>query len=257
MHISLAAEKLFSVFGLPITNAIITTWIVGLALITLGFILRRNLKPIPGKLQCFVEFVYGYFVDTAGSVIGRKDVARDLLPYVMTLFLFIVCSNWSELLPGNNTFGILHTVASESGHGTETELVSFLRPPSTDLNMVSFLALMSVGYVQYLGMKYVGVKKYLHTFFNFSNPINFFIGILEFFSELTRTVSYTFRLFGNIFAGEVLVGVIYYVMMTLVPFIPILPLPFYFLELFIGLIQGFVFCFLTIVLTSVAVNSHH
>jgi len=257
MHISLAAEKLFSIFGVPISNAILTTWIIGLFLIAIAFLIRGQLKPIPGKLQGFFELVYDYFIDTVNSVIGRRDVSQNLLPYIMTLFLFIVLSNWSGLLPGTGTFGLMHQVATEGGHGTKLTLISFLRPPSTDLNLVAFLAFMSVGYVQYLGIKYVGAKKYLHTFFNFSSPVAFFIGILEFFSEITRTVSYTFRLFGNIFAGKVLVGVIFFVMMSLVPFIPILPLPFYFLEMFIGLIQAFVFCFLTIVLTSVAVNSHH
>lgn len=251
MHISLAPELLFHLFGQPITNAILTTWLVMLGLLIITFFLRRSLSEIPGKFQSVFEMIYLYFLESAEKIIGRKDVAKDIFPFAITLFLFITLSNWSELLPGNTIFGLVHI--NEEGHHAVTP---FLRPPSTDLNLVAVMALMSVGYVQYLGLKYNGTKNYLSKFFDFSGPIPFFVGILELFSELTRTVSFTFRLFGNIFAGEVLVTVIFYLTITLVPFFPILPLPFYFLELFVGAIQAFVFSFLVIVLAAVAVAGH-
>lgn len=222
-----------------------------LALLILGFITRKQLAKIPNKLQSTLEMIYEYFRTSAEDVIGRKDVAKDIMPFVMTLFFLIVLSNWSELIPGAGSIGLSH-INPEGKHA----LVSFLRPPSTDLNLVSVMAVSAVIYVQYVGVKYLGFKTYTSKFFNFKSPIDFFVGILELFSEIMRTVSFTFRLFGNIFAGEVLVAVIFFLTMTLVPFLPILPLPFYMLEMFVGVIQAFVFCFLVIVLSSVAVTGH-
>ncbi len=252
MHVSLAAEKLFSFFGLPVSNAILTTWLVMAVLIVLAIVLRKKLSTVPGRLQGSLEMIYAYFLDTADNVIGNPRVVREMMPFVMTLFFFILLSNWTGVLPGNATVGLTHA-ATEGEH----HIVSFLRPPSTDLNIVLVMAVLAVGYVQYLGMKYVGAKKYISKFFNFSGPIQFFIGILEFISELTRTLSYSFRLFGNIFAGKVLVTVIFFLTIGFVPFIPILPIPFFMLEMFVGAIQAFVFCFLVIVLTSVAVSDSH
>ncbi len=255
MHVSLAAEKLFSFFGIPVNNAIFTTWIVMAVLIVMAVMVRRKLSTIPGRFQATLEMVYGYFLDTADNVVGNPKVVREMMPFVMTLFLFILLSNWTGVLPGNSTVGISHAAAASAEE--KHHIISFLRPPSTDLNMVLVMAMLAVGYVQYLGMKYVGVKKYLGKFFNFSGPIQFFIGILEFISELTRTLSYTFRLFGNIFAGKVLVTVMFFLTISFVPFVPILPVPFFMLEMFVGAIQAFVFCFLVIVLTSVAVSDSH
>ena len=220
-------------------------------LIGVAAALNKQLKPVPSRFQGFIETVYQYFWTMALEVTGRRDVAKDIMPFVMTLFLFICLSNWSGLLPGNASIGLSHTNA-EGAHS----LISFLRPPSTDLNLVAGLAIMAVAYVQYIGVKYQGLKNYLSKFFNFKGPVDFFVGILELLSEIMRTISFTFRLFGNIFAGKVLVTVIFFLTMSLVPFFPILPVPFYIMELFVGLIQAFVFCFLVIVLCGVAVTGH-
>jgi F-type H+-transporting ATPase subunit a len=249
MHISLAAEHLYF-FGLHITNAILTTWFISLVIILGAILLRRQLSMVPGKFQSTVEMVYSYFLDSATSIIGRRDIAVQIFPFVGTLFFFITLSNWSGLLPGNHSFGVLHEYKGK------TELISFLRPPSTDLNLVIAMALCAVGYVQYIGIKVLGAKSYLGKFFNFSSPIMFFVGILELIAEFTRIISYSFRLFGNIFAGKVLVTVIFFLTLSLVQYFPFLPLPFYMLEMFVGAIQAFVFCFLVIVLTAVAVTAH-
>ncbi|CAN5183555.1 F0F1 ATP synthase subunit A [soil metagenome] len=251
MHISLAAEHL-ALFGLHITNSIFTTWIVSLVLIIGAIMLRKKLSQVPGKFQSTVEMIYLYFLDSATSIIGRRDIAMQIFPFVATLFFFITLSNWSGLLPGNHSFGLIHGV-DESGH---PEIISFLRPPSTDLNLVAVMALFAVGYVQYIGIKFLGAKNYIGKFFNFSSPILFFVGILELVAEFTRIISYSFRLFGNIFAGKVLVTVIFFLTLSLAQYIPFIPLPFYMLEMFVGAIQAFVFCFLVIVLTAVAVTSH-
>jgi len=247
MNISLAAEKIFTLFGQPITNSIFTAWIVMAILIIAAIVLRQVLTKIPGKFQNTIELVYLYFIDNTETIIGRRDVAKEVFPYIMTLFLFITVSNWTEVLPtGNGSFGI----ANAAG------IISFIRPPSTDLNMVAGMAIISVFFVQYLGLKYGGGLQYLKKFFNFSSGVGLFVGILELISEFSRIISFTFRLFGNIFAGEVLVTVIFYLTIHLIPFFPILPLPFYLLELFVGVIQAFVFSFLVIVLTSVAIMGH-
>lgn len=250
MHVSLAPEYLFSLFGLKISNTILTAWLVMVILVVVAIFIRTTLKQVPGKFQSVIELVYLYFLDSSEKVLGRRDVAKEIFPYVMTLFLFILVCNWTELLPGNHTFG-LNVLDSHGEH----ELVSFLRPPSTDLNLVMAMALVSVGYVQYIGLKFGGTG-YLKKFFNFSSPVMFFVGLLELFSEIARVVSFTFRLFGNIFAGMVLLGVMFYLTLELLPFFPILPLPFYILEILVGAIQAFVFSFLVIVLSSVAVAGH-
>lgn len=255
MHISLAAEYLFSLFGkLPVNNAILTTWLVMAVLLLLGLVLRRSLSAVPGRLQALFETIYDYFMETAANVIGRRDVAQAIFPFVITLFLFITLSNWTGLLPGNSSIGLVEQAHAAAAEG-KVSLVSFLRPPTTDLNMVAAMALLAVGYVQYIGLRFKG-GGYLKKFFDFSSPIMFFVGILELFSELTRTVSFTFRLFGNIFAGKVLVTVIFFLTLTLLPIFPILPIPFYILEMFVGVIQAFVFSFLVIVLSAVAVSGH-
>lgn len=246
LHISLAPDHLFNAFGVHVSNTMATAWFVSLVLIIGAFLLRRKLTKVPGKVQSVIEMIYDYFMDSAVSIIGRRDIAQAIFPFIMTLFFFIVVSNWVGLLPSNHAFGLMH-----DGH-----LTSFLRQPTTDLNMVLALALMAVGYVQYIGLRFLGFKGYLGKFFDFSSPIAFFVGILELISEFTRIISYTFRLFGNIFAGMVLVSVIFYLNLSLVQFFPFIPLPFYILELFVGVVQAFVFCFLVIVLSALAASGH-
>ena len=248
MHISLAPDFLFNLFGLKVTNTLLSTWIVMIIVILLAIALRTVLTQIPGKFQSVFEMIYEYFLDSATSIIGRRDIAIAIFPFVITLFLFIVTANWIGLVPGNHSFGVLPA--------GESEITSFLRQPTTDLNLVVALAILAVGYVRYVGIRFLGVKGYLGKFFNFSSPVNFFVGILELLSEFTRIVSYSFRLFGNIFAGKVLVAVIFFLTISLAKYIPFIPLPFYGLELFVGAIQGFVFCFLVIVLSAVAVSGH-
>jgi len=244
--ISIAAEPVFHLGTLTVTNSMLTAAILTVSLVILALFIRRALKPVPGTGQNIFELIYTGFIDISEKVTGNRAVARDLFPFIITAFLFIVLSNWSGLLPIMGSIGI---------HEGD-KLVPLFRAPTSDLNTVIALALCSVAYVQYLGVKHRGAKNYLHTFFNFSSPIYFFVGILELIAEFTRIISYSFRLFGNVFAGEVLISVILYLTMTLAPFLPILPLPFYFLEIFVGVIQGLVFSFLTIVFAGIATADH-
>ncbi len=242
MNISLAAEPIFSISGLTITNSAFTAVLVSFALIIIAAVLRVGLLTIPKRAQTLAEMIYDGLLGITKNVIGREDVAQELFPFIITAFFFIVISNWSGLIPGFSS--ILHG---------ETPV---FRAPTSDLNTVIALALCSVAYVQYLGFKYRGIKGYLSTFFNFSGPIYFAVGIIELISEIMRPISYSFRLFGNVFAGEVLLAVIIFLNSTFLPFTPIIPLPFYALELFVGVIQALVFCFLTIVFASIAISDH-
>jgi F-type H+-transporting ATPase subunit a len=175
------------------------------------------------------------------SVLGSRRHAEKYLPLVATIFLFILFSNWLGLLPGVGSF-IIH---EDGGR------VPLLRSPASDLNFTLALAITAVLAVNVLGVAALGAAKHGKKFFNFSNPIAFFVGILELISEFARMISFSFRLFGNVFAGEVLLVI----MAFLVPYL--IPLPFLFLELFVGFIQAFIFAMLTLVFTAAAVAEGH
>jgi F-type H+-transporting ATPase subunit a len=159
---------------------------------------------------------------------------------VFTIFLFVLFSNWLGLLPGVSSITL--------GHGTDA--VPLLRSPGSDLNFTLALALIAVTMVNVFGLAAMGIRERLSVFFNFQSPIKFFVGILELVSEFARIISFTFRLFGNVFAGEVLLAI----MAFLVPYL--VPLPFMFLEIFVGFIQAFIFGMLTLVFVALAVTPH-
>lgn len=242
MEVSLAAEKLFSLFGIEISNSLLTSWLVIIFLLLTGFFIGRKLTRVPGRIQTTIEFVYETLLTMCETVIGRKDIARSIFPFVMTLFFFILFSNYTGLLPG---FGSI-----------KFHEVPLLRAPTSDLSTVLALSLITVFYIQYLGIRHLGGREYGGKFFNLRSPIDTMVGFQELISEISRIVSFSFRLFGNVFAGEVMIAVVTYLTMTYLPYVAILPLPFYLLELFVGFIQAFVFCFLTIIFTALAVTGH-
>jgi F-type H+-transporting ATPase subunit a len=250
MDISLPAEVIFHLGPIAVTNSLFSTWLLILILLVGSFFFRRTFRRLPGRLQSAIELIYSWLYDSAKTMIGRDEVTKAVFPYLITLFLFILFSNWLGLLPGMGSIGI-----HELKDGKDV-LVPIFRAPTSDMNTVAALAVLTVAYIQYLGFKYAGVKVYLGKFFNIHDPIMAYVGFLELLSEFTRILSFTFRLFGNVFSGEVLIAVIFYLTMNLVPFIPIIPLPFFMLEMFVGGIQAFVFVFLTMVFTALAVAGH-
>jgi F-type H+-transporting ATPase subunit a len=249
-EISLAAEPIHHIGAFTVTNSMLTAVIISVVFIVLALVLRMRLSTIPSSGQSILEMVYDGVISITERVTGNRHVAKDLFPFVVTAFFFIVFSNWSGIMPG------VGSILIEGYHHGKPALVPLFRAPTADLNTVIALALCSVIYVQYLAMKYRGVRDYFSTFFNFNSPIYFFVGIIEFVSEWTRVISYSFRLFGNVFAGEVLIATIVLLTATLAPILPFLPLPFYFLEIFVGLVQALVFCFLTIVFAGIATAAH-
>ena len=240
MEISLAAEK---IPGLPITNAFLTGIVASLAIIAIIGWLTRSIRRVPRKRQNFAEWMVEGFLGLVENITGNRQKALKLLPLGLTFLIFILVNNWLGLLPGVGSIGFREVIADK-----ET-FVPLFRSSNADLNTTLALALVSVAAIQYFGVGELGFK-YFKKFLNFSNPIYFGIGILEAISEAAKVISFSFRLFGNIFAGEVLIAVI----TGLVPFIA--PLPFYGLEIFVGLIQALVFTILSLVFFHVAMEQH-
>lgn len=243
IHISITAEKLFTLGGtLPVTNSLLTSWIVMASLLAFSLVATRKLSVIPGSVQSVAEIVVDSVYTLFYSVLHEKT--QVFFPFLGTLFLFIISMNWVGLLPGVGTIGLR---GQEAGHETFTPL---FRAGTADLNMTLALAFLAVIIIQYSGLRSLGAT-YLKRFINFKNPIYFFVGILELIGEFSRVISFAFRLFGNIFAGEVLLTVIAFLMPLLVP------LPFMGLELFVGFIQALVFSMLTAVFLSQASAASH
>lgn len=243
LHISINAEPVFHVLGVPVTNSLATSTVITAILLflvysaTRKFIFKGKFTRVQMFFEMMIEGLYGIVESIAGSK------AKVFFPLVMSFFIFIVPSNWSGLLPGAGSVGFDGTI-----HGKEV-FIPILRAPTADLNTTIALALIAMFFVQYYGFKYLGFG-YLKKFFNFSNPINAFVGILELISDVSKILSFAFRLFGNVFAGEVLIAV----MAFLVPIGA--PIPFYALELFVGLIQGLVFLMLSTVFMNMATLGH-
>jgi len=240
MTISFAAEK---IAGLPITNAVLTGIIGSIITLALALWLTTTIKMEPGKKQNFAEWAFEGILNLTIGITGSREKALKILPLGATFFLFIIINNWLGLVPGVGSIGVKEVV-----DGKEV-LVPFLRSSNADLNTTLALALISVGATQYFGLKHLRLG-YFKKFINFSSAINFFMGILEIISEFAKIISFSFRLFGNVFAGEVLLAVI----IGLVPYIA--PLPFYGLEIFVGFVQALVFAMLSLVFFHVATQSH-
>lgn len=241
---ALAPDVLIQIGPLPITNTIFNTFLVDTVIIGSVLTLKKNLKQIPGLFQNFFEIIVDSFYKLTESVAGKNT--PTIFPYFITFFLFILIANWSGLLPGAESIGFFH----ETEKGGEHELVSLNRNLTSDLNATLALALISLAATHILSIKKLGVKEYLSRFFSI-NPILLFVGILEIISEFTKIISLSFRLFGNIFAGEVVLGTI----SSLFAFV--VPLPFLALEVIVGLVQALVFSMLTMAFMSVLMTPHH
>ena len=237
-HISLAAEKVGSIVGFPITNSLITTWIVMGILIFWAFIVSQKITTVPNYIQLITEMVIEGLHNLFTDVVGEPNVNK-FFSLLASIFLFVIFGNWIGLLPGVGTIGFHQ----------QTKFIPLFRGVTADLNTTFALALIAVVAVQYYGVKTLKAS-YFKKFLNLTNPIMFFVGILEIISEISRIISFAFRLFGNIFAGEVLLTVISF----LIPFLA--PIPFLGLEIFVGFIQALVFSMLTAVFINMAVSSH-
>jgi F-type H+-transporting ATPase subunit a len=246
MNISIAAESIFHIGTFPVTNTLLMTLILSLIIIIASYILKSRIRLVPRGFQNLVETVFEALLNLIDSVTQDRKQSKKFFPIVVTIFIFVILTNWIEVIPGLGTIGIFEH------HNGETILVPFIRSGSADLNMTLALAIISVISAQILGIAAIGVGKYAKKFFvsPLHKPyfIGTFVGVLELISEVAKIISFSFRLFGNIFAGEVLLMV----MLFLVPYL--VPLPFLFLELFVGFVQALVFSMLTLVFFKMAVT---
>jgi F-type H+-transporting ATPase subunit a len=267
-HPELPAERVF--FNSPfLTNSIVAVWITIIFLVGLSWIVSRRIKLVPGRLQAAFEFLFGWLYDFCVSAAGEKN-GRRFFPLVATIFLFVAFNAWLGLLPGYGSITVPGFVLHE-GHWVR-ESVHLIRPANTDINTPLAIALVAVIFVQYFGLKTLG-RHYVLKFVNvggffrsagqvargkvgsglsgmFTGIIEIFVGFLELLSEFIHVVSFTFRLFGNMTAGEILILVAVF----LVPWL--FALPFYGLELLIGFLQALIFGGLTLIFLTLAVATH-
>lgn len=242
LHITLAAERLFTIWGFPITNATAAMWLVMGVLILIGFFVGRNPKLIPGKLQNLFEMVFEYLLDLMEKTLGNRRLALRYFPFITTIFLFILAANWLHFLPIFGTVVVAH----------EGEAVPLFHGVNADLNSTLALAIISFVVIELSGIFTLGVLKYGSKFVNFrGGAMGFIVGLLELIGNLARLISFSFRLFGAIFAGEVLLLVITH-------FLPyIASVPFMAFEAFIGLLQAAIFAILTLAFIKLAIDEPH
>lgn len=237
--LSFAPETIFQIGKFPVTNTLLDTFMVDIMLVGLAIYVNKVITPIPSNFfQNISEWIIETFYSLTESI--SQYAAAFIFPYFITFFLFILFINWSALIPGVGSIGFFH------GH----ELIPFFRGATSDLNTTLGLALVSVIATHALSIKTIGVKEYLSRYFSL-NPINLFVGILEIISEITKVVSLSFRLFGNVYAGEVVLATVSSI------FAFIFPLPFLLLEVIVGIVQALVFSMLTMVFMSILTTSHN
>lgn len=230
----LKPEILGYLANLPISNTLLVSWIAIIILTVVAFLSTRKVQLVPAGLQNLCEAVIEFGYQTVEGLAGGAR-AKVFFPIVMTFFLFILVSNWLGLLPGFATI----TFRGEP----------LLRSVNSDLNMTLGLALLSAFLTHAFAIHYLGVVDYLKKWFTL-NPIFLFVGLLELVGEVTKIVSLSFRLFGNIFAGEVVLATVSKI------FAFVVPLPFYFLEIIVGFVQAAVFMMLTLVFMVLLSEKH-
>jgi len=266
--IQIQPEVIFTIFGFPITNTLIGTWISIIILFLVFFLGTRRRDLIPSGMQNVVEWIVEYLLNLTESVAGTVK-ARKFFPLVATFFIFILFCNLLDIFPGVDTIGTVNLEALKLAHLSaptsffllgeySNKLTPWVRPGTSDLNLTLALALVSVIVTQIFGFYTLGAKQQLSKYFNFKalfthgfqGPIEFFVGLIEIITELSRILSFSFRLFGNIFAGSAVLAVFAW----LLPFIS--DAVFIPLELFVGFVQALIFALLTLVFLEIATTSH-
>lgn len=240
-QIDLTAEVVAHIGSFPVTNSILVTWIVIAILVVISYLSTRKVSLVPSGLQNIMESIVEVGYSTVENLAHSRT--RVIFPIVMTFFLFITAGNLLGLVPGFGTVGFNQITNGKS------QFVPLFRGANADLNTTLALALISAVATHVLSVRCLGVKNYLLRWVSL-NPIFLFVGVLEIVSEFTKVVSLSFRLFGNIFAGEVLLGTV----STLFAFI--LPLPFYFLEIIVAVVQAAVFYMLSLVFMVLLTEKH-
>ncbi len=258
---TLYAEPLAYVHGFPITNSLITSWFAVLVIVILSAVLRAKMKRVPGKLQHMFEVILEGGLNLADQVTGSRTVTLKVFPIAISIFFFVLLNNWLGILP-IGALGVLQHTAEG------TFFVPFLRSGTADINTTLSLAVVAVIGSNLFGILAIGIWKTFNKYVNLKAlagipakvrkeptvllvaPIMFFVGVLELIGELAKVASLSFRLFGNVFAGEVLLAAMGAILAYG------LPLPFLFLEIMVGVIQALIFSMLTLVYFSIASQDH-
>ncbi|MCF7834403.1 MAG: F0F1 ATP synthase subunit A [Candidatus Pacebacteria bacterium] len=260
-EITLFAEPINHSKEFPITNALLTSWVAVLALIVIALFLKSKIKEIPKGIQNVFEIIIDGALSLCDQVTGDRKLSLRIFPIAISAFFFILANNWLGIMPFGG-FGIIH----EGEHGLS--FIPFLRGGTADINTTIALSIMGVVGANIFGIFSLGFWKVLNKYVNLKAlgdifrkvrkdptviivaPITFFIGLIEIIGEFAKIASLSFRLFGNVFAGEVLL-----VSMTaLVAYV--VPIPFLFLEILVGVIQALIFSILLVVYFTISASDH-
>jgi len=265
-EVPIYAEPIFHIGppagGFQVTNSLLTSWLAVLVIIAFSLTIRLNLKKIPGKVQHIFEVIFEGALSLVDQVTNDRRLSIKIFPLVFTLFVFILVNNWLGLLP------ILGSIGMVVKEGTSSVFVPFLRSGTADVNTTLALSIMIVLGSNFFGIVAIGIWKTFNKYVNIKAlwsivpkvrkdptillvaPITFFVGLLELIGEIAKVASLSFRLFGNVFAGEVLLASMAAI------FAYIVPGPFLFLEVFVGLIQALIFALLSAVYFTIASQDH-
>ena len=256
------AEPIFQVGSFQITNSLLNSWLAVLVIIVLLVVLRLKLKQIPGKIQHIFEILLEGALSLCDQVTNDRKLTLKIFPLVTSLFIFILVNNWLGLLPIVGSIGLITQEAGQSF------FIPIFRAGTADINTTLALSIAIVIGSNIFGIVTIGAWKIFNKYVNIKAfggmvtkfrkdksvilvaPITFFVGILELIGEMAKVASLSFRLFGNVFAGEVLLASMGAI------FLYILPTPFLFLEVFIGLIQALIFSLLATVYFTIAAQDH-
>jgi F-type H+-transporting ATPase subunit a len=260
---TLFSEQIFKIHNFPITNSLLNTWLVVFTVVIFGLFFKSKIKLVPRGLQNLVEAAVEMLLDVFDSVTGSRKKTLKYFPFVLSFLVFILLNNWLGLLPGVGSIGQVADL-----HG-EKIFIPFFRGGTADLNTTLALATIGVVFSHIFSVMAIGVWKYINKFINLKalieiprkvikeptvlivNPIKVFVGLIEIIGEFAKVASLSFRLFGNIFAGEVLLAS----MAAILAFG--LPIPFMFLEILVGIIQAFIFSVLILVYVTMNTAEEH
>lgn len=256
---TLYAEPIVHIGSFPITNALMTSGVALLIIVTLVILVSRNIKKVPTGLQNALEMIIEGFLGIFDGVTGSRKKSLQFAPLVLAFFFFVLINNWMGILPGVGSIGQIVKI------GSENFFIPYLRGGTADLNTTLALATIGVVISHILGVIAIGSWNYFNKFINIKvlleipkkvfkdptvlivNPIKAFVGIIEIIGEVAKIASLSFRLFGNVFAGEVLLASMSAILAYGIP------IPFLFLEILVGLIQALIFAML--ILTYLTINT--
>jgi F-type H+-transporting ATPase subunit a len=244
---STGPATLLAISGLNVTNTLLATLLVDVVIVALVIAVRRRMALVPGKLQAAAESIVSYLHTTTEQVAGSRTPM--IFPWVAVFFIYIALSNFIGLLPGFGTFGFFHgdPFWAFLYHGHPDKSLFYVS--TADLNLTLALAVVSVIAANVLAVRANGLGGHLSRFFSLS-PLLLFVGLLELVQEFTKFITFSFRLYGNISAGEAVLGT----MSSIFPFL--VPLPFLVFELLVAVLQGLVFALLTMAFMTILTAPH-